>query len=104
MRSVLWAAALLGGAALAGTPDPGQVAVGDQLYRQLCQRCHGYRLQSSGAASFDLRRFPADDPQRFHDSVMHGRNEMPAHDDILTDEDIAALFAYVVTTQQGLTR
>jgi mono/diheme cytochrome c family protein len=101
---VLWAAALLGGAVLAGTPDPGQVAVGDQLYRQLCQRCHGYRLQSSGAASFDLRRFPANDPQRFHDSVMHGRNEMPAHDDILTDEDVEALFAYVVTTQQGLTR
>lgn len=104
MRPVLWVAVLLGGAAQAGGPDPGQVAAGDQLYRQLCQRCHGYRLQSSGAASFDLRGFPADDPQRFHEAVMHGRNQMPAHDDILTDEDVAALFAYVVATQQGLTR
>lgn len=104
MRAGLWVAGLLGGAAMAGTPDPGQVAVGDQLYRQLCQRCHGYRLQTSGAASFDLRRFPAGDPRRFHDAVMHGKDQMPAHDDILTDEDVAALFAYVVATQRELTR
>ncbi|GAB4353101.1 MAG: hypothetical protein Kow0073_09140 [Immundisolibacter sp.] len=101
---MLWAAALFGGAAMAGTPDPGQVAVGAQLYRQLCQRCHGYQLQSSGAASFDLRRFPADDPQRFHDAVLQGKNEMPAHDDILTDQDVDALFAYVVAMQQQMRR
>jgi mono/diheme cytochrome c family protein len=51
--------------------------------------------------SFDLRQFPPDDPKRFHDSVMHGKKAMPAHDDVLTDADVDALFAYVIATQQA---
>jgi mono/diheme cytochrome c family protein len=85
----------------ASTPDPAKVELGSQLYLQMCRQCHGPELQSSGAGSFDLRQFPPDDPKRFHDSVMHGKNGMPAHDDILVDEDIEALFAYVVATQQA---
>lgn len=87
--------------AQAGAPDPAQVELGSQLYLQMCRQCHGPGLQSSGAGSFDLRQFPPGDPRRFHESVMHGKNAMPAHDDILVDEDIDALFAYVVATQQA---
>jgi len=85
----------------AGAPDPARVEQGGQLYLQMCRQCHGPELQSSGAGSFDLRQFPPDDPQRFHESVLHGKNGMPAHDDILMDDDIDALFAYVVATQQA---
>ena len=85
----------------ASAPDPAKVQLGGQLYLQMCRQCHGPELQSSGAASFDLRRFPPDDPQRFRSSVLHGKNGMPAHDDILNDDDIDALFAYVVATQHA---
>lgn len=88
-------------AAQAGAPDPAKVELGSQLYLQMCRQCHGHELQSSGAGAFDLRQFPPDDPQRFHESVMHGKNGMPAHDDILSDDDIDALFAYVVAMQHA---
>ncbi len=103
-RRLLCAVTVLGCSltAQAGEPDPGSVELGGQLYRQMCRQCHGPELQSSGAGSFDLRQFPPDDPKRFHESVMHGKNDgMPAHDDILTDEDVDALFVYVVATQQA---
>lgn len=102
-QRLLRAAAVFGWslAVQAGAPDPAQVELGGQLYLQMCRQCHGPELQSSGAGSFDLRQFPPDDPQRFHESVLHGKNGMPAHDDILTDGDIDALFAYVVAMQQA---
>ena len=104
MQRLLCAAAVLGCGltAQAGAPAPASVELGGQLYLQMCRQCHGPELQSSGAGSFDLRQFPPDDPRRFQESVMHGKNDgMPAHDDILTNEDVDALFAYVVATQQA---
>ena len=102
MRVAAVAALLCLATALAqAAPDPVQVELGGQLYMQMCRQCHGPELRSPGVGSFDLRQFPPADGKRFHDSVMHGKNAMPAHDDILTDEDIDALFAYVVTTQQA---
>jgi len=98
LATLAWTVAAQAGAS---APDPARVEQGSQLYLQMCRQCHGPELQSSGAASFDLRQFPPDDPQRFHNSVLHGKNGMPAHDDILNDDDIDALFAYVVATQQA---
>jgi quinohemoprotein ethanol dehydrogenase len=91
----------LAAATAQAAPDPAQVELGGQLYQQMCRQCHGQELRSPGVGSFDLRQFPPDDSKRFHQSVMHGKNAMPAHDDILTDEDVDALFAYVVATQQA---
>ncbi len=82
-------------------PDSAQAELGGQLYLQMCRQCHGAELRSPGVGSFDLRQFPPGDSQRFHAAVMHGKNAMPAHDDILTDADVDALFAYVVATQQA---
>ncbi|MFZ5492640.1 MAG: c-type cytochrome [Pseudomonadota bacterium] len=103
MRRHVLGAALSGLAATAtqAAPDPAQAELGGQLYFQMCRQCHGPELRSPGVGSFDLRQFPASDPGRFHESVMHGKNAMPAHDDILTDDDVDALFAYVVTAQQA---
>lgn len=101
MRSFTGGLALLGLALTTAqaAPDPAQVELGGQLYFQMCRQCHGPELRSPGVGSFDLRQFPPNDAPRFHESVMHGKNAMPAHDDILTAEDVDALFAYVVATQ-----
>jgi len=77
-----------------------QVTQGLGLYRQFCQRCHGTELRNSGASTFDLRLFPAHEHERFVESVSEGSGDMPPHGDILTGEEIDALFAYVVATQR----
>ncbi len=79
---------------------PEQVSLGLDTYRQFCQRCHGAGLRSSGASTFDLRQFPENDRERFIESVTEGSGDMPPHGDILTGEEIDALYAYVVTTQR----
>jgi Cytochrome C oxidase, cbb3-type, subunit III len=53
-------------------------------------------MVNPGTLSFDLRKFPKDDPARFRNSVLNGKNQgMPAWRDKLSDDDIAALWAYV---------
>ena len=97
---------LVAGLAAAGevaAPDPELVAVGGQLYGQMCRQCHGHEMRSTGAATFDLRQFPVRDKARFITSIMKGKNAMPAHDDVLLAPDVEALYAYVVAIQQTLT-
>lgn len=97
---------LAAGVAAAGEvapPDPELVAVGGQLYGQMCRQCHGQELRGTGAATFDLRQFPLRDKARFVTSVMKGKNDMPSHDDVLLAQDVEALYAYVVAVQRTLT-
>jgi mono/diheme cytochrome c family protein len=69
---------------------------GRDLYADTCAACHGRDMVNAGALAFDLRKFPKDDFARFRDSVLNGKNQaMPAWRDKITDEDVAALWAYV---------
>lgn len=77
--------------------DPQMVAGGRKLYVDLCQRCHGLNMVSSGAGFFDLRGFPPDQKQRFVDSVSNGKRAMPAWGGLLKPADIDLLWAYVAT-------
>ena len=78
-------------------PPPELVAQGKPLYRQLCANCHGVNMVNPGTSSFDLRKFPHSDRARFVNSVMHGKNSMPAWGDLLKPEEVEALWAYVRT-------
>jgi mono/diheme cytochrome c family protein len=74
----------------------GDVDQGRDTYGELCATCHGPDMVNSGALSFDLRRFPKDDFERFKGSVLNGKGRaMPAWRDKLSDEDIANLWTYV---------
>ena len=94
------ALALAGVSALA--PASGQDRAGDQaaieageaVYNNNCQTCHGERLVSTGQI-FDLRRLSAGDRARFENAVRNGKNQMPPWKDVLSDEEIAQLWAYV---------
>jgi mono/diheme cytochrome c family protein len=84
----------LAGAARAAEAD--LIEDGRDLYADMCATCHGRDLVNPGTFSFDLRKFPQDDPARFRNSVLNGKNQgMPAWRDKLSDDDIAALWAYV---------
>ena len=74
----------------------GDVDQGRDTYQDLCSSCHGPDMVNSGTLSFDLRKFPKDDFDRFKKSVLGGKGSaMPAWAGKVSDEDVANLWAYV---------
>jgi mono/diheme cytochrome c family protein len=81
-------------------PGPATQALvnqGKTQYDRTCAQCHGRNMVSSGTSSYDLRRFPTDAPDRFFNSVTHGKNNMPSFKDALEPGAIQWLWAYVST-------
>jgi len=74
--------------------SPQQIATGAEVFARNCSPCHGPRMQDPESA-FDLRKFPANEHDRFVRSVKSGKNQMPPWGDLLKSDDIEALWAYV---------
>ena len=92
--------ALVLAAASAYAQDDQAARAGSQIYAKHCATCHGPRLADPPWA-VDLREFPKSDRARFVDSVTYGKNNMPPWGDVLKPDDIAALWAYVLTGGEG---
>lgn len=94
------AAALLAAAAPATAGEtfpPEQVARGKKVYKETCRICHGADMVTSGGVAFDLRKFPEGQRDRFVNSVMNGKNNrMPPWKDVLSQDEIDSLYAYVM--------
>ena len=89
---------------LAATPEAStftseQIRTGASLFARNCSPCHGARMADPQGA-FDLRNFPRDQHDRFVVSVTRGKNSMPPWGDLLKDEEIEALWAYVVAGER----
>jgi mono/diheme cytochrome c family protein len=80
--------------ALAQDFAPEQIRKGADIYAQNCAPCHGPRMLDPNSA-FDLRKFPPEEKNRFVNSVVRGKNQMPPWGDLLQSADIEALWAYV---------
>ena len=78
--------------------DPqGQVDQGKVTYAKNCSHCHGPNMVNSGTITPDLRTFP-DDRTRFVTTVKQGKNgKMPPWADILNEQEIADVWAFVVS-------
>ena len=72
----------------------GAVAAGEALYEEHCATCHGERLRPTGAAP-DLKNLTADDRAKFETIVWNGRGQMPAWQGIITEDERAAIWAYI---------
>jgi mono/diheme cytochrome c family protein len=79
------------------TPD--QIRKGAEIYAVNCSPCHGPRMQGSESA-FDLRKFPSDLHDRFLNSVMRGKNQMPPWGDAFSTDQLEALWAYVTAGER----
>ena len=76
-----------------------QIAAGAELYAVNCSPCHGARMQDPSGA-FNLRKFPADQRERFVNSVTRGKNQMPPWGDFFKPDQLEALWAYVTTGER----
>ena len=75
--------------------DPALVDQGKATYAEKCSHCHGPGMMNAGTITPDLRKFPDDRP-RFFTTVKSGKNgRMPPWGDLLNDDQIGALWAYV---------
>jgi cytochrome c55X len=81
-----------------GRDDAALVQEGKTIYAHRCSHCHGFNMASAGTVTYDLRHFPADGKERFLDSVVNGKNNrMPPWGDVLSLDEIEAVWAYVMT-------
>ena len=58
-------------------------AIGEEVYEQHCQSCHGEKLRSAGAIP-DLRDLGESDREKFDTMVMDGRGQMPSWQGIVS--------------------
>jgi mono/diheme cytochrome c family protein len=89
-------AVLLPSIACAAEPTEAEIDQGREVYGELCLSCHGRDMVNPGGVTFDLRKFPKDDFERFRNSVLNGKPPaMPPWRDKVGEEDIKLLWAYV---------
>jgi mono/diheme cytochrome c family protein len=75
--------------------DQAQIDQGKTTFAQSCSHCHGPNMVNAGTIAPDLRKFP-DDKERFFTAVKLGKNgKMPPWGDLLSDDQIASLWAYL---------
>ena len=75
--------------------DQAQIDHGKMTYAEKCSHCHGPGMMNAGTITPDLRRFP-DDKARFFTTVKNGKNgRMPPWGDLLNDDQIGGLWAYI---------
>src|SRR5262245_62128057 len=87
--------AAAGDAPAANTSD--RTLEGKTIYARQCSRCHGFNMNNKGLLGLDLRKFPKDGRDRFVNAVSKGKPpKMPPWGDVLSVNDIEALWAYVI--------
>ena len=75
--------------------DQAKIDLGKGIFAERCSHCHGPNMVNSGTITPDLRKFPDDKP-RFVTTVKQGKNNrMPPWGDVLNDDDINNLWAYI---------
>ena len=82
--------------ALGATARADDADLGREVYDDFCVTCHGRDMVNPGGVTFDLRKFPKDDFERFRNAVLDGKPPaMPPWRDKISDDDLKVLWAYV---------
>lgn len=72
------------------------VDTGAAIYQDYCSSCHGEELRNtSGGVTFDLRRLRRNDHDRFVNSVLNGKAQMPPWRGVLEVQQIKSIWAYI---------
>jgi mono/diheme cytochrome c family protein len=83
-------------AALCAGAQADDADLGREVYDDFCATCHGRDMVNPGGVTFDLRKFPKDDFERFRNAVVNGKPPaMPPWRDKVSDDDVKLLWAYL---------
>lgn len=79
--------------------DVQPVALGEQVYKQQCNLCHGSNgdLGASGASFLSQSKL---DLQQRIEIITNGRNKMMAYSGLLSEEEIKAVAEYLETLKK----
>lgn len=82
---------------------PAEDATGEEIYAQLCSRCHGAELQGAAAGPpLGPGSNSAEEPDEFLEfTIMNGRGRMPSFSSSLNDNQLDRLIAYMREVQAG---
>jgi mono/diheme cytochrome c family protein len=76
-----------------------KIEAGATIYGNYCSNCHGDGLRNtSGGATFDLTRLRAGDHDRFVNSVLNGKTQMPPWRGVLDMEQIESIWSFIRAT------
>ena len=76
-----------------------KIEAGATIYGNYCSNCHGDELRNtSGGATFDLTRLRAADRDRFVNSVLNGKSQMPPWRGVLDMEQIESIWSFIRAT------
>jgi mono/diheme cytochrome c family protein len=76
-----------------------KIKAGADIYATYCTPCHGAQMEYPGG-TFDLRKFPPGQFERFQASVTKGKNNMPPWGEVLQPGELEALWAYVMAGEK----
>ena len=68
---------------------------GKVTYAEKCSHCHGFGMITAGNIAPDLRKFPHDEARFFTTVKLGKNNRMPPWGDLLSDDQIESLWAYI---------
>ena len=93
-RTVRVVAALVTIVALSTAVRADDADLGREVYDDFCVSCHGRDMITPGGVTFDLRKFPKDDFERFRNAVLNGRPPaMPPWRAKISDDDVKLIWA-----------
>ena len=70
-----------------------KIGPGRAQIQRSCALCDGRNTVNAGTTSYDLRKFPVDDAERFKHSVTQGKGNRPSFKQSLAPEQVAVLWA-----------
>jgi mono/diheme cytochrome c family protein len=94
VAAIVWISMPASAQQQAAVSDQALIGPGKTAYAQKCSHCHGPNMVTSGTVAPDLRAFP-DDNARFTTTVKQGKNNMPPWKDILSEQEITEIWAFV---------
>ena len=93
LMALALAAGLLVGCSLG---RPAEDATGEEIYAQLCARCHGSDLSGGVAPSLGPGSYSAGESDEFLEfSIVNGRGRMPSFSSSLDDAQLDRLIDYI---------
>lgn len=82
--------------------QPAPDAGGEQIYVEVCARCHGVDLGGGAGPALDAGSEAADRSDEFYrSSIVNGRGRMPSFAQTLSDDQVDRVIEYIRREQRG---